>query len=839
MGNSYTRQETYTDGDVITAAHTNNEFDQIKDAFAASTGHTHDGTEGEGGPIAALAVNAITLGAGTTGQDVVVTFDGETTDGVLKWMEDEDYFEFSDDILMATTEKLQFRDTAIYIHSSTDGQLDLIADTEIQIAATTIDINGNVDISGTLTIGSAGISEAELEVLDGLTVSTAEVNILDGDTTATSTTVADADRVVLNDNGTMVQVAVTDLAAYFDDEITAMPNLTSVGTLSTLTVDNVIINGTTIGHTDDTDLITVASGLVTVAGEISVTTLDIGGTNVTSTATELNLLDGSAANSVVNSKAVIYGSSGELAGTLSTAAQTNITSVGTLSALTVDDVAVNGKVITMTGSSGDTATITAGTNGTLDIATTDGGGAAGNIQITADGTAELAGTTVTLDSEGGITLDANGGTITFADNGSSLGTITSDGYTGNVVGNVTGNVSGSAGSATGNAATATALATARNIGGTSFDGTGDIAVALASVGTAVTVADESSDTTCFPLFTTAATGDLPPKSGSNLTFNSSSGLLTATSFAGNLTGDVTGNADTATVATTVTITDNESENEDNAIIFTAGGDVDGGNIGLESDGTMTYNPSTGKITATGFIGALTGNVTGNLTGTVSTAAQNTINSATSLAAVGALNAGSITSGFGTIDTGSSAITTTGVITGGTVEVTTDTAAGDNAAIGYTSGEGLILTGQGTTTDVTIKNDDDATVASIATGTTVFTLNDDVFVTGRASGTATTNTNGQMDLAVSNHFNYTPSGDDEIELDNLKGGQTGTIFLDNSGGHTLSVDSTIAINADVLSAISTAGKYMLSYYCTIDQANATLSNSANNDLILMSATGALT
>ena len=74
MGNSYTRQETYTDGDVITAAHTNNEFDQIKDAFAASTGHTHDGTEGEGGPIAALAVNAITLGAGTTGQDVVVTF---------------------------------------------------------------------------------------------------------------------------------------------------------------------------------------------------------------------------------------------------------------------------------------------------------------------------------------------------------------------------------------------------------------------------------------------------------------------------------------------------------------------------------------------------------------------------------------------------------------------------------------------------------------------------------------------------------------------------------------------------------------------------------------------
>ena len=70
-------------------------------------------------------------------------------------MEDEDYFEFSDDILIASTEKLQFRDTAIYINSSADGQLDLVADTEIQIAATTVDMNGNVDISGTLAVAGA------------------------------------------------------------------------------------------------------------------------------------------------------------------------------------------------------------------------------------------------------------------------------------------------------------------------------------------------------------------------------------------------------------------------------------------------------------------------------------------------------------------------------------------------------------------------------------------------------------------------------------------------------------------------------------------------------------
>ena len=292
MGDTYTRQSSYTDGDVITAAHTNNEFNQLLAAFAASTGHTHDGTAAEGGPVTKLLGNGLTFGAGTAGTDITITFDGETNDGELKWMEDEDYFEFSDDILVASTEKLQFRDTAIYINSSTDGQLDLVADTEIQIAATTIDINGNVDISGTLTIGSAGISEAELEILDGATVTTTELNIIDGDTSATSTTVADADRVVFNDAGTMKQVAVTDLAAYFDDEITAMPNLTSVGTLTTLTVDNVIINGTTIGHTSDTDLMTVASGVLTVAGEVSMTTLDIGGTNVTSTAAELNILDG-------------------------------------------------------------------------------------------------------------------------------------------------------------------------------------------------------------------------------------------------------------------------------------------------------------------------------------------------------------------------------------------------------------------------------------------------------------------------------------------------------------------------------------------------------------------
>ena len=153
MGATYTRQSTYEDGDTITAAHTNDEFDQLLAAFQASTGHTHDGTANEGGPITKLLGNTLTFGAATSGTDITITFDGESNDGVLKWMEDEDYFEFSDDILIASTEKIQFRDTAIYINSSTDGQLDLVADTEIQIAATTIDINGAVDVSGNLSVG--------------------------------------------------------------------------------------------------------------------------------------------------------------------------------------------------------------------------------------------------------------------------------------------------------------------------------------------------------------------------------------------------------------------------------------------------------------------------------------------------------------------------------------------------------------------------------------------------------------------------------------------------------------------------------------------------------------
>ena len=137
MGATYTRQSSYTDGDVINAADTNDEFDQLLAAFNSSSGHTHDGTTAEGGPITKLLGMAITIGNATSGTDIVVTFDGETNDGVLTWMEDEDYFKFSDDILMNSTEKLQFGDTASFIQQSSDGVLRIDGEATVDINAST------------------------------------------------------------------------------------------------------------------------------------------------------------------------------------------------------------------------------------------------------------------------------------------------------------------------------------------------------------------------------------------------------------------------------------------------------------------------------------------------------------------------------------------------------------------------------------------------------------------------------------------------------------------------------------------------------------------------------
>ena len=307
MGATYTRQSTITDGAVIEASHFNDEFDQLLAFAASSTGHTHDGTSAEGGPITKLLGNTLTFGAGTAGTDIAITFDGESNDGVIKWMEDEDYFEFSDDLLVASTEKLQFRDTAIYINSSADGQLDLVADTEIQIAATTVDINGNVDVSGTLTVagavdfGDAALSNVGAVQLDSIAG--------DGDTN-TSITFSGSDVITITaggdaqftfNNGSIVPSTDNDIDlgtsslefkdAYFDGTVHA---------------DAINFNGTAISATAAE--LNIMDGVTATTAELNI--MD----GVTSTAAELNLVDGITAGTVSASKAVIVDSDKDLTG---------------------------------------------------------------------------------------------------------------------------------------------------------------------------------------------------------------------------------------------------------------------------------------------------------------------------------------------------------------------------------------------------------------------------------------------------------------------------------------------------------------------------------------------
>jgi len=290
MGATYTRQSTYADGDTITAAHTNDEFDQLLAAFAASTGHTHDGTTGEGGPISTMAGHALTFGAGTSGTDIVITFDGETNDGVLKWMEDEDYFEFSDDILIATSEKIQFRDTAIYINSSADGQLDLVADTEIQIAATTVDINGAVDISGNLSIGGNLDVTGTFDLSDSNFTNAGDIQLdsISGDSdTNTSIAFSGSDVITVTTGGeTQITFNNGSILPTTDNDVdlgSSSLEFKDIYIDGTAYLDAINFNGTAISATAAE--LNIMDGVTSTAAELNI--LD----GVTATAAELNILD--------------------------------------------------------------------------------------------------------------------------------------------------------------------------------------------------------------------------------------------------------------------------------------------------------------------------------------------------------------------------------------------------------------------------------------------------------------------------------------------------------------------------------------------------------------------
>jgi len=441
MGATYTRQSSYSDGDTITAAHTNDEFNQLLAAFASSSGHTHDGTSAEGGPITKLLGNAITLGAGTSGTDVTITFDGESADGILYWMEDEDYFKFADDVLINSTEKLYFNDTGTYIYSNADGDLDLVSDgtnaDAISLASAggitldaaadiSLDVGGadvvlkddgttfgaltqsggelviksgsssttamtlsgaNVTFAGTVTIGSAGISEAELEILDGATVTTAELNILDGVTATTA-------ELNYSDTGSAVGTVVASkvVTADANKDVASFRNVTLTGELDAATLDisgNADIDGTTNLDAVDIDGVVQIDGattfgvddtgvdvkffgatasayllwdesadkLLTAGGAVIDIVKDkllIGGTAVTTTAAELNVLDAVTAGTVTASLGVVVDSNkdigsfrnitltGELdAGSLDVSGNADIDGTLEADAITVDGTALS------------------------------------------------------------------------------------------------------------------------------------------------------------------------------------------------------------------------------------------------------------------------------------------------------------------------------------------------------------------------------------------------------------------------------------------------------------------------------------------------------------------
>ncbi len=345
MGATYTRQKTYTDGDIIQASDTNDEFDQLLAAFASSTGHTHDGTTGEGGPITKLLGTGITIGDGTSATDITVTFDGETNDGELKWMEDEDYFEFSDDLLIASTEKIQFRDTAIFINSSTDGQLDIDADTELEITAPTVDINASTAV----TVSNDLKLDSDAAVLG-----------FGADNDVTLTHVADTGLLL---NSTM--------ALQFNDA-SQFINAPSATVLDINATDEIELNATLVdinGNVDISGTLTVAGALdfgdldISNVGSIALDTITNDGTDITLDSSGDIILDADGGDVFVKDAGTTYGSLTNSSGNL-------VIKSGTTTALTFSganatlagDLTISGDDLTMATNTAGALLIADGTN---------------------------------------------------------------------------------------------------------------------------------------------------------------------------------------------------------------------------------------------------------------------------------------------------------------------------------------------------------------------------------------------------------------------------------------------------------------------------------------------
>ena len=218
-----------------------------------------------------------------------------------------------------------------------------------------------------------------------VTATPEELNIMDGGTSASSTTIVDADRVVVNDDGTMKQVAVTDLAAYFDDEITAMPNLvttaaTTVGALNSGSI------------TSGFGAINNGSSAITTTGTVTFGSLTDGTVTITDIADEDDFSSNSATKLATQQSIKAYVDANK----------------------NVEGVSANGAEIN-TVADGDTSVGTTAVAGSDGIVTND----AGTMRQTSVDTFDtyFAGTTKTLSNktltapkivDGGFIADANG-----------------------------------------------------------------------------------------------------------------------------------------------------------------------------------------------------------------------------------------------------------------------------------------------------------------------------------------------------------------------------------------------------------------------------------------------
>ena len=261
---TYTRQSAsaIATGEVIQASHSEDEFDQLVLAFAAATGHTHDGTTtGDGGPLSTLYSNAISIGTNAD-TDISLTFNANSNDGVLTWMEDEDYFKFSDDILINSTEKIQFGDTATFIHQSADSVMTIDGEVTIDLnASTAVLVSNDLKLDSDAAVLGFGVNN------DVTLTHVHDTGILLNSTMAIQFN--DASQYINAPSATELDINATDEVEVNATLMDVNANLDVSGTYTgaglMTTGGNIIIpNAGNIGSVSDTDAIAIASnGVVT------------------------------------------------------------------------------------------------------------------------------------------------------------------------------------------------------------------------------------------------------------------------------------------------------------------------------------------------------------------------------------------------------------------------------------------------------------------------------------------------------------------------------------------------------------------------------------------------